>query len=157
MDAVTAAARQMLDESCADLRIAVNGLDPALLAREPAPETNSMATLVRHAASSTRYLLGGAATGRADRQRYREGERAAAFAGGQASADQLIGLIDALEEDGRRLIRETPADRLGELLVIDGATDQSATRAWALMHALEHLREHVGHAQLTGQVLSAAS
>ena len=34
----------------------------------------------------------------------------------------------------------------------DGA-DEPVTAAWALLHALEHLREHVGHAQLTRQLL----
>jgi hypothetical protein len=31
-----------------------------------------------------------------------------------------------------------------------------ATRAYMLLHAVEHLREHVGHAQLTRQVLMAS-
>jgi hypothetical protein len=33
------------------------------------------------------------------------------------------------------------------------AADEPVTAAWALLHALEHLREHVGHAQLTRQAL----
>lgn len=31
--------------------------------------------------------------------------------------------------------------------------DEPVTAAWALLHALAHLREHVGHAQLTRQVV----
>ena len=31
---------------------------------------------------------------------------------------------------------------------------EPVTAAWALLHALDHLREHVGHAQLTRQVLA---
>jgi hypothetical protein len=36
-------------------------------------------------------------------------------------------------------------------------SDEPVTAAWALLHALEHLREHVGHAQLTRQLLDERS
>ncbi len=153
MDGITQATRTMLDESCEALRITVNGLGPETLAREPAPEANSLATLVRHATSSTRFLLGCAATGSGDFARYRAGVRSAAFAGDEAMADELIGLIDALEEEGRRLIARMPTDALGETVALVGQTDNPPTRAYVFLHALEHLREHVGHAQLTRQVL----
>jgi hypothetical protein len=35
----------------------------------------------------------------------------------------------------------------------DDGEEPPVTAAWALLHALEHLREHVGHAQLTRQLL----
>jgi hypothetical protein len=153
MDALKAAARESFDQSCADLRIAVNGLDAAMLAREPAPEANALAVLVRHATSSTRFLLSCAAAGDGDRHHYMTVTRAAAFAGREGEADELIGLIDALEEDGRALIAELPLDRLAEPAMLAGTTAAPPTRAWAFLRAVEHLREHVGHAQLTRQVL----
>lgn len=153
MDGITHAAREILDQSCEDLRITLNGLDPETLAREPAPETSSLATLVRHATSATGFLLGCAATGHGDRQQYRQRERAAAFTGAPATAGELIGLVDRLAEEGRRLIAQTPVEALGETVVMAGESDDLPTRAYALLHALEHLREHVGHAQLTRQVL----
>jgi hypothetical protein len=154
MDALKAAAREIFDQCCEDLRIAVNGLDGDTLARQPAPETSSLATLVRHATSATRFLLTCAATGHGDRQHYRAVVRPAAFEGARSAADELIGLIDALEEDGRRLIAETPVDRFADSVLMDGSADGAPTRASSFLHALEHLREHVGHAQLTRQVLS---
>lgn len=155
MNALRAAARGGFDQSCADLRVAVNGLDTAALLREPAPEANSLATLVRHATSSTRFLLSCAAAGDGDRHHYMTVTRAAAFAGREGEPDELIGLIDALEEDGRTLLAEIPLDRLDEPAMLAGTTDgPPPTRAWALLRALEHLREHVGHAQLTRQVLA---
>jgi hypothetical protein len=157
MDAVKAAAREILDQCCADMRIAVNGLDAATLAKAPAPETSPLATLVRHTTSATRYLLGCAVTGRGDVKEYRGEIRPAAFAGDSAGADALIGLVDQIEEEGRRLIEAVPLEQLGERVVLDGSDEQGPTRAWALLHALEHFREHVGHAQLTRQVLSVES
>jgi hypothetical protein len=157
MDALKAAAREILDECCADLRITVNGLDAETLALAPAPETSSLATLVRHAATATRYLLTCATTGRGDREHYRTVVRPAAFDGGASAADELIGIIDALEEEARRLIAQVPLDRLDERVTMDGSTEETPTRAWSFLHAVEHLREHVGQAQLTRQVLSAES
>lgn len=157
MDALKAAAREILDQCCADLRVTVNGLDAETLARPPAPETSSLATLVRHAASSTRFLLTCAATGHGYRQRYRGVERPAAFEGGSSAADELIALVDGLEEDGRRLIAEIPGDRLDQRVTMNDAADDAPTRAFAFLHAIDHLREHVGHAQLTRQVLSSES
>jgi hypothetical protein len=154
MDAVTAAAREMLDECCADMRIAVKGLDPAILERRPAAEASSLAVLVRHAISATRYLLGLAATGRGDRDAYRGEVRPAAFANDPVAEGELIGIIDTLEDEARRLIASVPVDRLGDHVVFAGTTEQGPTRAWALLHAIEHFREHVGHAQLTRQVLA---
>ncbi|MGH2584990.1 MAG: DUF664 domain-containing protein [Dehalococcoidia bacterium] len=154
MDALKAAAREIFDQCCADLRIAVNGLDAETLSRQPAPETSPLATLIRHSASATRYQLTCAATGRGDRQYYRTVERPGAFEGQPATADALISVIDHLEEDGRRLIEAVPVDHLGERVVFEAETEEGPARAWALLHALEHLREHVGHAQLTRQVLS---
>ena len=152
MDALKAAARQIFDQCCEDMRLAVKGLDSATLAMTPAPETSPLVTLVRHTATSTRYQLGCAATGRGDQREYRGEIRPVAFAGDQADADSLIRIIDGIEEDGRRLIAEVPLDRLGE--PVDLGDDDGPTRAWMLIHALEHFREHVGHAQLTRQVLA---
>lgn len=157
MDALKAAVREIFDGCCEDLRITVRGLDAETLSREPAPDTSSLATLVRHAASSTRYLLSCAATGQGDRNYYRTVERPAAFEHASSKADELIAIVDQLEEEGRRLIAAVPVDRLDERVVMDAPPDEIPTRAYAFLHAIDHLREHVGHAQLTRQVLSPVS
>ena len=156
MEAIKAAARQILDQCCEDLRITLNGLDDALLTREPAPETSSIATLVRHAASSTRFMLSCAATGSGARVHYRAVVRPSAFENKPSAADELIGIVDELEEEGRRLIAQIPAEGLDARVEVDDASaDEPPTRAYMFVHALEHLREHVGHTQLTRQVLTA--
>jgi hypothetical protein len=81
--------------------------------------------------------------------------RPAAFAGESTTADDLIRIIDQIEEEGRRLIEAVPLERLNERVVLEGSDEPGPTRAWALLHVLEHFREHVGHAQLTRQVLDA--
>lgn len=154
MDAVVAAAETILLGCCTDLRRTVEGLDPDALAWEPAPDTSSIAVLVRHGTSAVRYLLNAAATGRANRERYLAEDRVPAFDRRPADAAELLGLIDALDADIRRLLPAVPTDRLGDPVAFEGAFEgEPPTRAWMLLHALDHLREHVGHAQLTKQVM----
>src|SRR5215218_1105871 len=106
MDAVTQAAEAMVREACRDMRAAIAGLDTETLARAPAPETSSLAVLVRHSVTGTRALLGAAATGRMDRQRYRDEERTPAFRDRPATEGELAALLDSLEADAARLIAE---------------------------------------------------
>ncbi|MGE0540774.1 MAG: DinB family protein [Dehalococcoidia bacterium] len=156
MEAIKAAAREILDQCCADLRVTLNGLDEAALTREPAPETSSIGTLIRHTASATHFLLTCAATGRGERTQYRAVVRPAAFGNEPSPSGALIGIVDAMEEDCRKLIAAIPIDRLDERVAMDDAAPgESQTRAYSLFHAIEHLREHVGHAQLTRQVLTS--
>jgi hypothetical protein len=154
MDALKAATETAVREACRDLRAAIEGLDSDQLGRAPAPETSSLAVLVRHARTSTRALLGAAATGRINRRRYRDDERTPSFENQPANEAELREVLDGLESEATRLLAETPMDRLGEDVVLEGPEPgDPATRAWMLLHAVEHLREHVGHAQLTRQVL----
>jgi hypothetical protein len=154
MNAVSAAAEMMIRESCSDLRAAIAGLDPELLAREPAPDTSPLVVLVRHSATSTRALLGAAGSGRMNRQQYRDEQRTPSFENRRATEQELVALLDGLEADVARLLAETPLERLGDDVILEGpAPGDPATRGWMLLRAVEHLREHVGHAQLTRQVL----
>ena len=156
MDAVTAAAEEILLGCCKDLREVVSGLDVAALDWAPAAETSPIAVLIRHGASATRYLLGAAATGRANREQYIAGERAQAFAQRPADADELLGMLAGLEALVRHLVAELPVERLGEPVTFEGAFEGTPpTRAWMLLHAVDHLREHVGHAQLTRQLVTS--
>ena len=120
----------------------------------PAPDTSPLVVLVRHAVTSTKALLGAAATGRMNRQQYREEQRTPSFENRQGTEQELAALLDGLEADVARLLAETPLERLGDDIILEGAAPgDPATRAWMLLRAVEHLREHVGHAQLTRQVL----
>ena len=156
MDPITAAVHNMLSTNSAELRELVTGLDAAALNRRPAPETNSIAVLVAHAVSSTRWLVDAALTGRMDRERYLTGDRTAAFATEDATSDELLRIVDELDHLIARLAEEGPwADYGGMVAFEGGMSAEPRTRAWSLIHAVEHLREHIGHAQLTRQLLTA--
>jgi hypothetical protein len=153
MKAIRDAAEQILLTCCADLRAVIEGLDPEALMWRPAPDTSPIAILIRHCATGTPTLLGAAVTGRIDRKRYVEEERIPAFSDRVSDAAELRELIDRLEADSRRLVSQIPDDGLGAAVEsIPPVEGPPTSRAYMLLHAVDHLREHVGHAQLTRQI-----
>lgn len=155
MDSVIAAVEKMLRENIDDLRETITGLDSAALNWSPAPEVNSIAVLTAHAVSATRALSESAIDGRMNREKYMAEERTPAFATREATAEQLLALVTGLEGLADRLALVPPAAYSGEEITYEGPPGESRTRAWSLLHAIEHLREHIGHAQLTRQLYEA--
>lgn len=155
MDPFSAAAYELIHTSIQDLRATVRDMDRAALNRAPAPGTNSIAVLVTHAVTSAKTLLDAALTGRMDRGHYMGTVRPAAFATHNATVGELLALLNDLAHAADRLTTEgARADYAAPVVYIGGAEGPPRTRAWCLMHAVEHLREHVGHAQLTKQLLA---
>jgi hypothetical protein len=147
------AASEILDESLTQLRQAIDGLSASVLDARPGSEdTNSLAVLVTHALHSTRAWLS-LAVGAPLPDRDRPAEFATTVGD---DVDGFMAGVDAVSADCRRLLDDAgPYDpgrtgtapwRGGELAT------EPVTAAWALIHALVHLREHVGHAELTRQL-----
>lgn len=152
MGPVIAAVHSMMGTNATELRALVEGLPPEALNWQPAPETNSIAVLVAHAVTATVRLTDSALTGVFDRPRYLEAERTPAFATQAGSAAELAAMVDGLDALLARLETEgTDAALAGPVQYI-GADAGPRSRAWNLLHAVEHLREHIGHAQLTRQL-----
>ena len=141
------AARQIAGESLDAMRRAIVGASPEVLNWRPAgDDTNPLAVLAIHALSSTRWWLSVAITGVAP-----ERDRPAEFRTTVSSAEELRSVADPLSAECRMLLEaqgvfDPSAPRTDPR---DGTT---VTAAWALIHAVEHLQEHVAHAELTRQV-----
>jgi Protein of unknown function (DUF664) len=152
-DPTIAAARQILDDSLGQLRAAIEGCSAEQLNRRPAgDDTNGLAVLATHALHSTRAWLC-LALGEPLPAR----DRPAEFAVVVEDADAFLGGADDLVASCREVLRsDAPFDpeRTGIAPWRPPPHDREpVTAAWALLHALAHLREHVGHAQLTRQVV----
>jgi uncharacterized protein DUF664 len=155
-DPTIAGARELLSQSLDELRKAVHGCSADELNRRPAGDyTNGLAVIVTHALHSTRSWLS-LATGADLPQRDRPAEfrlvvdDAEAFrASAEVTAAECLGLLDAAGpfEPGRTGV---PTWRFDEH---DDGDHAPVTAAWALLHALLHLGEHVGHAHITRQLL----
>jgi hypothetical protein len=145
-DPTIEAAREIFDESVDHLREAIEGLSPETLNWRPAgEETNPIAVLAVHGMHSSRWWFT-IARGLPLPERDRPSEFVAE-SGGDA---ELLAFVDRMAEDCRaRLDAEEPFDATASRPVPD---DEPVSAAWALLHALEHLREHVAQAQLTRQL-----
>ena len=145
-DATIRAARDLFEEELAELREAIDGAPAEALAwRPPAEDSNTLTILATHGLHSTRWWMtiarGAERPGR---------DRPSEFVAETGSADELLSFVDAMAADClARLDPDEPFDPAAEREVPD---DDPVSSAWALLHALEHLREHVAQAQLTRQL-----
>jgi len=151
-DPLLASAREVLRRSLQEMSACIEGLGPEALNWRPAGEdTNSIAVLATHSLESSRYWLA-TALGAPPPPRDRDSE----FLATAPDAKSLLDLVDRFG-----------TECLG-FLHTAGGVDWSAPRetharpnsgdpthvpaAWCLLHALSHLREHVGQMMLTRQL-----
>ena len=122
--------------------------------RRPAgDDTNAIAVIAVHALHSTRWWLS-VATDAPRPHRDRPSE----FTTTVADASDLLAQVDSIRADCGSLLEQAgPFDPGAERVSAQPHRDpETVTAAWALLHALEHLREHVAQLQLTRQVLDHA-
>jgi DinB superfamily len=151
-DPMIDAAREITDEGLDAMRRAIVGAPPELLNWRPAgDETNPIAVIAVHALTSARWWLSVAVTGEAP-----ERDRPSEFRTKVLSAEELLSLTDPLAADCRELLKGEEAFDPGDSRT-DPRNGTAVTAAWALIHAVEHLQEHVGHAELTRQVWDQAA
>jgi hypothetical protein len=146
-DPTIEAARGFVDGSLTSMRAAIDGASADALNRRPAgDDTNPVAVLVVHAVHSTRWWLS-VALGRPLPDRDRPSE----FLTTVADADELLALFDPVAADCRALLETDDPFDAGAIRE-DPREGEQVTAIWALIHAIEHLREHVAHAELTRQL-----
>jgi DinB superfamily len=146
-DPTIEAASEFVDDSLTSMRAAIDGASADALNRRPAgDDTNPVAVLVVHAVNSTRWWLS-LALGLPLPERDRSSE----FLTVVADAEELLALFDPIAADCRALLQTDAAFDPGVVREDPGDGDRF-TAIWALIHAIEHLREHVAHAELTRQV-----
>jgi DinB family protein len=150
-DPTVAAARDLLEGSVEGLRRAIEGLPAEALNWRPAGEdTNPIAVLAAHSMGSTRSWLA-VAFGAPLPER----DRPAEFRTVAGDATELLSHVDGMTSDCRTLLDgavfEPGTMRTSHTRSSSGQAEV-VTGAWALLHAVEHLSEHSGHAQLTRQL-----
>ena len=151
-DPTVAGARDIFEDSIEDVHRAIEGLPPDGVNWRPAgDDTNPLAVLAVHAMASTRSWLA-VAFGAPLPERDRPSE----FRTVSEGATELLGHVDAVAEDCRSLFDGAgtfePGTRRTSHMRTSSGQAEVVSGAWALLHALHHLGEHVGHAQLTRQL-----
>ena len=151
-DPFLTSARDAILRSRGDVRAAIEGLPPDALNWRPAgDDTSSIAAIANHALTSTRSWLSVAVDAPLpDRDRPTEFDYTARDTG------ELLALVDGLFEECLSLVdEERTIDWSALRKHWDPGRDIELFAAWALLHALEHLREHVGQMSLTRQLWEA--
>jgi uncharacterized damage-inducible protein DinB len=146
-DPFLAAARTVFDDTLTGIRAAIEGASPAQLNAKPGGnDTNSITVLAVHAMRSTRAWLSFVRSFPAP-PRVRDEE----FVATTPDAASLLALVAVLERDCVALLEPEATIDWAEVRPI--SSGEMVTTAWALMHAIEHLREHMGQIALTRQIL----
>ena len=150
-DPTVTAAREIVEESIEGIHGAILGLPVEALNWRPSREgTNPIAVLAVHAMHSTRSWL------------------AVALGAPLPDRDRDAEFRTVVADPGQLLEREPAGGGCRALLATEDAFEPGTMReshvrassgradvvssAWALLHAVEHVREHMGHAQLTRQL-----
>lgn len=155
-DPFTASAAYVLRDYFGEFRRAVEGLPDEAINWQPAGEgTNSFAVLVTHTMHSTRSWIS-IAVGAPLPDR----DRASEFEVKADSADDLAGLLDEFEPQILRLLDgagevDWTANRKAHMRP-DPALPDYVPAAFAILHAVEHFSQHVGHIGLTRQLWEAS-
>jgi len=148
-DPILTSARDLLRRARDDMRPAIDGLPPDALNWRPAgDDTSSIAAVANHALRSTRQWLSVAVhEPLPDRDRPGEFEFTARDAG------ELLAFVDGMFEECLSLVDSSrTVDWAALRKHWDPGRDIELFAAWALLHAVEHLREHVGQISLTRQL-----
>ncbi|MGE0056497.1 MAG: DinB family protein [Dehalococcoidia bacterium] len=152
-DPIIAAARDMYTVSVKDLRSSLEGLGADGLNWKPeAPETNSVSVLASHALGACRAWFCMAVDAPMP-DRSREAEFLSEF----SSEEKALAFVDAIGADSLRILDEATALDWGDMRPMNSQPGAPMiSRAYTIMHAVEHLREHVAHLQLTRQLWDAS-
>jgi len=106
--------------------------------------SNTIGILLRHVAGSERYWIGEVVGGRPAQR-----NRASEFGHEPLSKGPLVeDLREAQAVATAVLERLTAADLLAEVEVTFRGRTSQATRAWAILHSLQHASYHLGQVQL---------
>ncbi len=142
-------ARAVLRAARDDMHAAIDGLPTDALNWRPTPEdTNSIAVLAIHSLSSTRHWLSVAVD-----EPLPSRDRDAEFEATARKPAELLHFVDSATAVCLSLVDK---DRVVDWSALrshwDDKRETKFFAAWALLHALEHLREHVGQVSLTRQL-----
>jgi uncharacterized damage-inducible protein DinB len=153
-DTFLTSVRYVVSEDLKDLRAGVEGLPGEALDWKPAgADTNSIAVLVTHVLNSTRWWLSvavGAPLPNRDRDSefvVKSDDPAALAAFMTDFSAQIMALLAVKGDVDWSAIRQTHSR--------PGDAPEKVPASWAVLHAIEHLREHVAHVGLTRQLWEA--
>ncbi len=148
-DPILTSARAVLRAAREDIHAAIDGLPTDALNWRPTPkDSNSIAVLAIHSLTSTRTWLAVAVD-----EPLPSRNRDAEFEATTRDPAELLHFVDSATAVCLDLVsKERTVDWSALRRHWAQEQDVQPLAAWALLHALEHLREHVGQISLTRQL-----
>ena len=148
MQAFFADVIRRLEDLHADYRQYLGGLTSEQLDWTPGAETNSLCVLAVHVTAAERFWIGIAIDDVIER------DRPAEFRAAGYQLDALESRFDTNITYYNNAFDSQSVKRLEEMVSFE-FLDRSieCSRGWALLHALDHTAEHLGHAGMTRQLL----
>lgn len=125
----------------------IEGLSVETLDWVPGSEMNSLCVLVVHSMGAERYWIGDVAMSESS-NRNRDSE----FQAQGYTEEALNTLIDDTTRYAEMALAKLTLTDLERICTAPGRSRQF-TAGWSLLHALEHSNLHLGHAEITRQLL----
>ena len=149
MDALFADVIRRLEDLHQDYYQYLEGLTKEDLDWSPGADMNSLCALAVHVTAAERYWIGLAIDDVIKRDRPSE------FRASGYGLDELKARFAANIAFYKRAFPSQSHSRLGELVTAALFANRpfECSRAWALLHALDHTAEHLGHVGMTRQLL----
>ena len=130
------------------LETSLDQLPSAALDWAPGPEMNSATVLISHIVGSTRFWVGDIGL-KDPSNRVRQSE----FETKAITKEDLQAKLNSLRSYIEEGLTTVSIEQLPEMR--DPFDDFSCSVGWALLHALEHMNEHVGHLGMLVQLWQA--
>ncbi len=148
MDALYADVISRLEAMHEDYFVCLNGLSSEQLDWAPGPEMNSLCVLAVHVTAAERFWIGIAIDDMVER------DRPAEFRARGHSLEELQARFSANINFYGTSFASQSVGRLSEEVSFEFQNRRiNCRRGWALLHALDHTAEHLGHAGMTRQLL----
>lgn len=127
-----------------DMVKAVDGLTDAQINWRHPHLSNTIGILLRHVAGSERYWIVEVVGGRPI-HRHRDAE----FAGERLEKKTLVEALRTAQAEVTRILeRLTPGDLSAEVQQMFRDVPRMVTKAWAVLHSIQHTAYHLGQIQL---------
>jgi len=144
---------QRLEDLRGQIKNLIATVAPELLDWRPVQgggeQTNSLAVLVAHISGAEHFWIGEVIGGKPPTR-----DRQAEFSTKASSQTELFNLIDQTSQETSAVLSALPPGALELFRLVDG---KDVPVRWALLHVVDHTALHLGHMQMTYQLLTGGT
>jgi uncharacterized damage-inducible protein DinB len=145
--------QQRLEDLRGQIKNLITALTPEQLNWRPVQaggeQTNSLAVLVAHCCGAEHFWIGEVLGGKPPTR-----DRQAEFSNKTTSQAELFHLLDQTSEETRAVVSAFSANEVESSRMVEA---KEVPVRWALLHVVDHTALHLGHMQMTYQLLTGGT